>query len=137
MKELLATEYGAWVSQSSLEVTEVTVHNPSPPAGVVDTCYDDWGSFFDEYDSEENTQQQSMPASKPPSHHDDSHPILIQFDEYCQETHTPAKPTISVKHLKERGDQLHQYWCNKQRQWPELSTFALGHLTFSGAGIGV
>ena len=138
MKELLATEYATWVSQSSLEVIEVTVRNPSPPAGIVDTCCNDWGSFFDEYDSDtqlQHTQQQLMPASKPLS--SDSCPILIQFGEYCQENHTPATPTISVKHLKERGNQLHQYWRNKQRQWPELSTFALGHLAFSGAGIGV
>ena len=73
------------------------LRNPSPPAGIVDTCCDDWGSFFDEYDSDtqlQHTQQQLMPASKPLS--SDSCPILIQFGEYCQENHTPATPTISV-----------------------------------------
>ena len=73
-----------------------------------------WASFFpDEWD---NTEE-PMPASNPGSQ--SVYPILLQFEEYCNVPHQPVEPTISVKHLKERGYQLHQYWKSKKQQWPQ------------------
>ena len=108
---------------------------PPPPNDLSVTensVIEGWASFLpDEWD---NTEE-PMPASILGSQSVD--PILLQFEEYCNEADQPVEPTISVKHLKERGNQLHQYWKSKKQQWPELSTFALGHLAFSGAGVGV
>ena len=83
----------------------------------------------------DNTEEQPMPSLNPGSQ--SSYPILKQFEEYCNEPHQPVEQTISVKHLKQRGNYLHQYWQSKKRQRSELSTFALGQLAFSGAGVGV
>ena len=41
---------------------------------------------------------------------------LLQFVEYCNVPYQPVEPTISVKNLKERGNQLHQYWKCKMQQ---------------------
>ena len=76
-----------------------------------------------------------MPASNPWSQ--SIYPIRLQFEEYWNELHQPVEQNVSVKNLKERGNQLRQYWKSKKQQWPKLSTFTLGHLAFSGASIGV
>ena len=76
-----------------------------------------------------------MPSSNPGSQ--SVYAILLQFEEYWNEPQKPAEPTISVKHLRLRGNQMHQYRKNKKQEWPELSTFALGNLAFSGAGVRV
>ena len=127
MKKLLATEYETWVLQSSHNISQEAVSVPSSSTiAPGNSGNEGWASFFSgEWEIVENTEEQPMAASNPGSQN--SCMIIKQFEEYCDEPHQPVEPTISVKHLKERGNELHQYWQSKKRQWPELSTFPLCH----------
>ena len=95
MKNLLATIYDVWVAQSIPDVHEETLHVPSPPTNMVHTCCGDWETFVDDSGSEESSEQHPVPASSAPEM---THPILLQFDELCQEPHQPIAPTISGDH---------------------------------------
>ena len=123
MKELLATEYETWVLQSSHKISQDAVSVPSPSTIVPGNSGNEgWACFFsNEWEIVENTEEHPMPASNPGSQN--SYMILKQFEEYCNEPHHPVEPTISVKHHKERGNELHQYWKSKNngRNYQRLS----------------